>query len=81
MTNAIKRYSGAMQPVPKPKVDRPASDELARAEALADKLARAVELSRYNGREWITLDLNAAEELAQLLFDSLRTAKQLQGQV
>ena len=60
------------------KVDRPAANELERAEYLLDVLKRSIALgSQFHVRP--SLDLDEAEELAQLLADSIRTAKQLKG--
>ena len=61
-----------------PRVDRPAKNELERAEALLDALQRAIHIGQKFERR-VSLDLDEAEEIAQLLADSTRTAKQLKG--
>lgn len=59
------------------KVDAPASDELTRAEELADLLAkRLLSAERFN-RKTVDLPIEQARELCQLLHDSIRTAKQI----
>ena len=58
------------------KVDAPAKDELQVAEELASKLAVAI---RRGTAKQVSLKREDAEQLCQLLHDSIRTAKQLKG--
>ena len=58
------------------KVDAPAKDELLVAEELASKLAWAIRRGTPNQ---VSLKREDAEQLCQLLHDSIRTAKQLKG--
>lgn len=59
------------------RVDAPALDELDRAKELAACLANALQSAEHHSRSWIHLDRERAEELCQLLHDSIRTAEQL----
>lgn len=68
----------SLTPVANVPVNRPAADELERAEELAYILSFSLRLA--GGRaERITLHRETVEELSQLLHDSIRTAKQLKG--
>jgi hypothetical protein len=60
-------------------VDAPAEDELERAEYLLSELAKAVAVARHVGLERASIRLAVAEELTQLLADSVKTAKQLRS--
>lgn len=63
------------------KVDGPASDELQRARELAACLAFAIRQANMQKRYQVSLSIEEAEELCQLLHDSIRTADQLAGKV
>lgn len=54
--------------------------ELQRAEVLADKLAKSIAIARATYQRRVSLPLEEAEELVQLLEDSLKTAKRMLGQ-
>lgn len=55
-------------------MDEPTNySELLRAKQLADKLHSAILLAKHFKQAKVKLDLADAEELTQLLFDSLRT--------
>jgi hypothetical protein len=60
-------------------VDEPASDELSRAEYLADYFAKQLALAERFKASKVSLNLDESRELVQLLHDSIRTAKQLRG--
>lgn len=57
----------------------PAENELDRAEYLLGRLSRSVTVARSNNMERASVDVEEADELCQLLADSLKTAKQMQG--
>ncbi len=59
------------------KVDAPARDELERARELAAALASAIGRAKKFRMDRVSLDVDEAEELCQLLHDSLRTADQI----
>ena len=61
------------------KIDAPADNELNRAESLADCLNSAVKVAHKFHAERISMRLDEAEELLQLLYDSIKTAKQIKG--
>ncbi len=58
------------------RIDGPNVGELDRAEWLMGKLSRAAAVAR-KCNALVRLDLEDAEELVQLLADSIRTAKQI----
>lgn len=60
-------------------VDAPAKDELSRARELAATLASAIGRARHFQEDKVRLGVEEAEELCQLLHDSLRTADQISG--
>lgn len=57
-------------------VDAPASDEIVRAKELASYLAQRLRMAKKYGGN-VSLRPEEAEELCQLLHDSIRTAEQL----
>ena len=59
------------------RVDPPNHRELDRAAYLSSELAKAVRVAKANSLSRVTLDFETAEELCQLLHDSLKTANQL----
>lgn len=61
-------------------VDAPASNELDRAESLANYLAGQIRIGEQFRTPRVSLGFDEARELCQLLHDSLRTAKQLRQQ-
>ncbi len=61
------------------RVDAPARDEMERARELAACLARAIGRAKKFAMDRVSLDVDEAEELCQLLHDSLRTADQIRG--
>lgn len=61
------------------RVDAPARDELQRAKELAASLASAIGRARKFAVDRVSLDVDEAEELCQLLHDSLRTAEQIKS--
>ncbi len=64
-----------LQPIDIPDVDRPAEDELSRAEDLAGRLYSRMSLAKHAKNQSVSLDMETAEELCQLLHDSIKTAK------
>jgi hypothetical protein len=56
------------------------AEEIARARRLASSLAAKVRVSKTAGIERVSLDLGEAEELCDLLHDSLRTIERMASQ-
>lgn len=54
-------------------------EELLRAESLMHELGRAAALARHYGADRVQFDIESAEELVQLLADSLRATKHISG--
>lgn len=57
------------------------NNELIRAEEIANQLRGCISLAKKLQLERVTISLADAEELTQMLFDSLRIAKELQPKV
>lgn len=57
------------------------NDELIRAEEIANRLSSCIALSKKLQLVRVSMTLEDAEELTQMLFDSLRIAKELQPKV
>lgn len=61
------------------RVDGPAGDELLRAKTLLNGLQASIRLAREFKLDRVHLDIPIAEELAQMLADSIKTAEQIKS--